>query len=119
MSAHFWASIECSDSSLCISLAMLLFGITLIGSRNPKPLPWARDFLVADVYVPVMAGLVFFGLFGIVRFIADLPSSPINVVEVLGAAAILLAAVGCLKLMRIKKSWGNLKPRNDMPRHRT
>ncbi|MFZ0132318.1 MAG: hypothetical protein WAK95_07235 [Desulfobacterales bacterium] len=90
-------------SSLCISLAILLFGITLIGARNPKPLPWARDFLVADVYVPTMVALGFFGIFGVVKSITGLPSNPISVAEVLGAAAIFIAAVGCLKFMHIKK----------------
>lgn len=90
-------------SSLSIALAALLFGITLIGARNPSPPRWAKDFLVANVYVPAMAGLGLFGAFGIIKFIVDLPSENVDLLDPLGAAAILIAAVVCLKLLRIKK----------------
>ena len=90
-------------SSLLIALAALLFGITLIGARNPNPPRWARDFLVANVYVPAMAGLGLFGAFGIIKFIVDLPSGKVDIMDPLGAAVVLIAAVVCLKLLRIKK----------------
>jgi len=90
-------------SSLFIALAVLLFGITLIGARNPIPPRWAKDFLVANVYVPAMAGLGLFGAFGIIKFIVDLPSETIDIIDPLGAAVVMIAAVVCLKLLRIKK----------------
>lgn len=90
-------------STLFIALAALLFGFTIIGARNPSPPHWAKDFLVANVYVPAMAGLGLFGAFGIIRFIVDLPSENVDTLDPLGAAAILIAAVVCLKLLRIKK----------------
>jgi hypothetical protein len=90
-------------STLFIALAALLFGFTIIGARNPSPPRWANDFLVANVYVPAMAGLGLFGAFGIIKFIVDLPSENVDMLDPLGAAAILIAAVVCLKLLRIKK----------------
>jgi hypothetical protein len=90
-------------SSLFIALAALLFSITLIGARNPIPPLWASDFLVANVYVPAMAGLGLFGAFGIIKFIVDLPSEKIDLMDPLGAAVVLIATVVCLKLLRIKK----------------
>ncbi|MGB7918493.1 MAG: hypothetical protein WCF40_00395 [Desulfobacterales bacterium] len=90
-------------SSLFIALAALLFGITLIGARNPSPPPWAKDFLVANVYVPAIAGMGLFGAFGIIKFILDLSSKKIDIMDPLGAAVVLIAAVICLKLLRIKK----------------
>jgi hypothetical protein len=90
-------------SSLVIALAALLFGFTLIGARNPSPPPWAKDFLVANVYVPAIAGLGLFGVFGIIKFIVELPSVNVDIVDPLGAAAVLIAAVVCLRLLRIKK----------------
>jgi hypothetical protein len=90
-------------SSLFIALAALLFGITSIGARNPSPPRWAKDFLVANVYVPAMAGLGLYGAFGIIKFIVDLPSENVDMLDPLGAAVILIAAVVCLKLLRIKK----------------
>lgn len=90
-------------ATLFIALAALLFGFTLIGARNPSPPRWAKDFLVANVYVPAMAGLGLFGAFGIIRFIVDLPSENVDILDPLGAAAIVIAVVVCLKLLRIKK----------------
>lgn len=90
-------------STLFIALAALLFGFTIIGARNPSPPRWAKDFLVANVYVPAMAGLGLFGAFGIIKFIVDLTSENVDLLDPLGAAAILIAAVVCLKLLRIKK----------------
>jgi hypothetical protein len=90
-------------SSLFIALAALLFGFTLIGARNPSPPNWAKDFLVANVYVPAIAGLGLFGAFGIIKFIVDLPSEKVDMMDPLGAAVVLIAAVVFLKLLRIKK----------------
>jgi hypothetical protein len=90
-------------SSLFIALAALLFGITLIGARNPSPPRWANDFLVANVYIPAITGLGLFGAFGIIKFIVDLHSEKVDIMDLLGAAVVLIAAVVGLKLLRIKK----------------
>lgn len=45
-----------------ISIATLIYGVTLLGTANPKTPSWAGDFLVGTLYVPA---LILFGSLGL------------------------------------------------------
>ena len=86
-----------------IALAVLVFGITLIGSRNPRQPIWAKEFLVADIYVPLMLVLVVLGVGCYLKFILNISSQAVGVRDIALAVGIAVASIFLLKLLRIKE----------------
>lgn len=84
-------------------LAMLTFGITLIGSRNPQEPAWVSDFLVANVYVPVMVALAVLGTASIVQFMLSLGKQSLGVKEIVLLIGITGVGLLLMKLLHIKQ----------------
>lgn len=86
-----------------LALAMLAFGIVLIGSRNPQEPTWAGEALVANVYTPIIVVLAVLGTGSLVKFILSFGSQPLGLTEIALAAVIAAAGIILLKMLRIKK----------------
>lgn len=84
-------------------LAAWLYGVTLIGARNPRSPAWANDFFVANLYVPLIIALAVAGIGSVVQFCLSVDSPSLGV----GEAALVLGIVAVgwlvLKMMRIRK----------------
>jgi len=89
--------------SASLMLAILLFGVTLIGARNPFPSAWADDFLVANVYVPVMIALGVLGGGSIARFFVSMDGNRLSVKELLLAVGIVAVGTALFKGLHIKR----------------
>ena len=83
--------------------AILLFGVTLIGGRNPRPPAWADDFLVANIYVPAMIGLAALGAGSIAKAIIGIGSQPLRFQELVLAVGIAVVGLFLLKLLRVRQ----------------
>jgi hypothetical protein len=89
--------------TMCMALAALIFGITLIGSRNPREPAWAGDSLVANVYLPAIAGLALIGLMCLIKFSITIGSQSAGFKEIALTAGIIAVSLLLLKLLRIKQ----------------
>ena len=94
--------------SSSLMLAMLLFGTTLIGARNPLPPAWANDFLVANVYVPVMIALGVLGVASIAKLIISMDGESLSVKELLLAVGIVAVGMALFKGLHIKRRLADL-----------
>ncbi len=65
-----------------MALAMLVFGIVLIGSRNPQEPVWAKEFLVANIYVPAILAIALLSVTCFVQFILSIGSQLVGVKEI-------------------------------------
>jgi hypothetical protein len=86
-----------------MALAALIFGITLIGSKNPQEPGWARDILVANVYLPVIVGLAVAGLVCLIKFTITIGSQSVGFKELALTAGIIAVSLLLLKKLRIKQ----------------
>ena len=86
-----------------ITLAVLLYAVTLIGCRNPQQPKWANDFTVGNVYVPLIGGLAVLGVGCYLKFILASGVSQVGVTEAALAVVIAALGFGLLKALRIKK----------------
>ena len=86
-----------------LALAVLAFGITLIGSRNPQEPLWARDFLVANIYSPIIVGLALLSAGSFVKFILSIGSQSLGFMELALVIGIIAVSLLLLKLLRIKQ----------------
>ena len=86
-----------------MALAMLAFGITLISSRNPHEPVWAKEFLVANIYVPFIVVLGVLGVGCLIKFIISIGSQTVGVKEIGMAVANAAACIWLLKRLRIKQ----------------
>lgn len=86
-----------------LTLAVLLYAVTLIGCRNPRQPGWAKDFLVGNVYVPLIGGLVVLGGGCILKFLLSAGQKPVGVTEAALAAGIVGLGFVLLKALRVKK----------------
>ena len=59
-----------------MALAVLCFMIILIGSRNPREPSWARDMLVANVYLPIIIGITVLGIGCFAKFLFTIGRRP-------------------------------------------
>lgn len=84
-------------------LAMLFFGVTLIGARNPRSPAWANDFWVANIYVPMMIGLAVIGVGATAKFFISLDRQPLDVNTLVLSAGVAAVGLVLLKLLRIKQ----------------
>jgi len=59
-----------------VSAAALLCGVVLLGARNPVRPFWADEELIANLYLPLMIGLMIMGIMNFVQFLTlkTLPS---------------------------------------------
>jgi hypothetical protein len=85
--------------SLC--LAMLLYGVVLIGSRNPNHPKWSKDGLVANIYVPAIILFSVFGLGCAIQFILTLSSATKPLLHIVSAVAIGVAGVAAFKALKV------------------
>lgn len=90
-----------------IVLAALFYTIVLLGCRNPLEPRWINDFLVGNIYVPVMIALIAIGVGCLLQVgltIRHQPPRPMEVIVAIGAVA---AGLILLKMLRIKKHLAN------------
>lgn len=87
---------------LCIAFAVLIFGATLLGARNPRRPRWAGDGVVANLLAPLVVGSASLGVCSLIQFLARLGSTPPSAREWGLSAVTLVAALLLLKLMRIR-----------------
>jgi hypothetical protein len=90
--------------SVCIALSILIFCIVLLAARNPRKPGWASDAWVGFCHSIVILMLAELGCFAIFSAAyRAFKAGRVDLVPVLIAAAILLAALIGVKAMRIKK----------------
>jgi hypothetical protein len=87
----------------CLMLAALLYALVLLGCRNPRKPAWTGDFLVGNVYVPAMIGLLAVGAGCIVNFVLAIGSVSFGLLEAGLSMGIVAVGVVLLKLLRVKK----------------
>ncbi|MGD8369220.1 MAG: hypothetical protein PVG78_16390 [Desulfobacterales bacterium] len=88
---------------LCLSLAGILFAVTLIGARNPKAPKWAVDTLVSNVYIPLLVGLILLGVCLLINLLMNLGKSMPTMTEAAISAAIAAGTLFGIKRLRIKQ----------------
>ena len=86
-----------------LALAVISFTVILLGSRNPQEPRWAKDMLVANVYLPVVIGITVLGIGCFARFLFAIGSRPPSLQELAFAIAIAAVCLLLLKMMRVKK----------------
>ena len=86
---------------LCLSLAVLLFAITLLGSRNPIRPAWAGESIVANILTPAMLGLFVMGIAYVTKvFLVD--SQP-GLMELVYAALAVAGTVAIIMMLGIRR----------------
>jgi hypothetical protein len=88
---------------LCLSLAAVVFSISLIGGRNPKTPRWAADSLVANLYIPILVGLILIGVCLMINLLLNLGKSAPNLTETIASAALAAATLFGIGRLRIKE----------------
>jgi hypothetical protein len=88
---------------LCIAVAALVFGATLIGSRRPDPPRWASDLMVGNIFAPLVVGLMALGTCSLIQFLFRLASTPPTIGEWIATAATLGVTLVVFKLMRVRQ----------------
>lgn len=86
-----------------IALAVLVFGVALIGSRNPVPAFWAGESLVANIYVPLIVVLAVLGIGCYLKFILTIGSQDVSAGDIGLAVGIAALGLVILKRLRIKE----------------
>ena len=86
-----------------LALAVLIYGITLIGCRNPQKPVWISDFLVGNIYVPIIVTLAVLGTGCFLKFIFSFGSQPLGLKELVPAIGIAAVDLLLLKRLRIKQ----------------
>ena len=86
-----------------IALAVLVFGVILVGSRNPRPSFWASESLVANIHVPLIILLTVLGVGCYLKFILSFGSQAVGVKDIGLAVGIAAVSLVMLKLLRIKE----------------
>ena len=86
-----------------ITFAVLLYAVTLIGCRNPQPPGWVNDFLVGNVYVPLIGAFFVLGAGCFIKFLLSPGPDPVGVTEAALAVGVAALGFGLLKALRVKK----------------
>ena len=86
-----------------ITLAVLLYSVTLIGCRNPRQPNWAKDFMVGNVYVPLIGAFFVLGAGCFIKFLLSPGPDPVGVTEAALAVGVAALGFGLLKALRVKK----------------
>ena len=86
-----------------ITLAFLLYGIVLLACRRPVASRWASDFLVGNIYVPVIISFIAIGVGCMVEFGLGKESRAPSLLEVISAIGVVAVGLFLLKMLRIKK----------------
>jgi Na+/alanine symporter len=89
--------------NITFCLATLIFAITFVASRNPKPPGWSSNFMIMSAWLPSIIGLIALGVsfmgFG---FTSD--SAPFTMTDsIMSLMAILLTIVVILLFKQMKK----------------
>ena len=87
----------------CITLSVLLFTVSLLGARNPNVPGWANDFMIGNIYVPVVITLGVVGLGCYLKLFFNLAAMPLNVFEMAVSIGIAAACVVIVKAINVKK----------------
>jgi len=88
---------------LCIAVAALVFGATLIGSRRPDPPRWASDLMVGNLFAPLVVGLMALGACSLIQFLFRLASAPPAIGEWIASGVTLGVTLVAFKLMRVRQ----------------
>ena len=88
---------------LGIMVAGVLFGLLLIGSRNPKPARWKTDFLVANIYVPAIIATGVLSVAMVFQYWLGFELANLRWEEFALAAATVCIGVVALKSLKIKQ----------------
>ncbi len=83
-----------------LSVAVLWFVVLLIGCRNPVRPFWAREGIVANVYLPVAIGMLIMGAVNVLQSLFQFFPS---IVEVGYSALVLALAVGIYVMLNVRK----------------
>ncbi|UCF92557.1 MAG: hypothetical protein JSW39_30560 [Desulfobacterales bacterium] len=86
-----------------LALAGLIYGITLIGCRKPQEPVWISDFLVGNIYVPIMVALAVLGTACFLKFFLTIGSQSMGWKELGLVIAIAAVSLLLLKRLRIKQ----------------
>ncbi len=89
---------------LCLSLAVLVFVVTLLGCRNPRRPRWTGDFLVANVYTTGILALGVYGVAELIRFFARADASAFPTGEAWLAGLTLAAALLAVRALRVRRT---------------
>ena len=84
-----------------LSFTVLLFSISLLGTRNPVRPFWAQESIVANVLTPLMLGFFLFGLSYITKEVLSGFQSSFS--EWTYTALTIAGTVAIIKLLRIRK----------------
>lgn len=88
---------------LCLSACVLLFGMALIGARNPHPPRWAGDFWIGSVFVPMVILLAILGFTFFFYGIRDFRVNGKSLLDVAFAVATVVASAVVWRLMNVRK----------------
>lgn len=84
-----------------IVLAVLIYSVTLIGSRNPRTPLWAHDLIVGNVYAPLIVVLIATGIGFFIKFILTYNRESVDAMSLLTSAGLVVACLVLLRSLRI------------------
>ena len=89
--------------SICISLSLLIFFLTLLASRNSRKFWWASEQIVSNVHCILIIGMGFIGLVYLGSALWSLVTGGLNALHVLVSAAVFTGTFVIIKAMKIKQ----------------
>ncbi len=96
---------------LLIAMGALLFTAALVATRSEHPPHWMKDTLVANVLGPVVILMLALGAGMLIRGFANLDTLTFGALEGALTVAVLAAAYGAWRLMRVRDTLAAYKAR--------
>ncbi len=88
----------------CLCGSVLAFFLLLLACRNPRPSRWSDDFLVANVFSPLLIGVAVFGTAELVRVAFRTGVADWEPAHFLPAALAVALTAFALKALRIRRT---------------
>jgi hypothetical protein len=89
---------------ICLCGSVLAFFLLLLSCRNPRPSRWSNDFLVANVFSPLLIGVAVFGVAELVRVAFRAEVADWEPARLLPAAATVVLTAVALKALRVRRT---------------